>query len=434
MMAMRAWGVVGLLGSALLGCGHKELAAPTRVESRAGAVELPAPYATDSVRRFSKVVGWPEDKAPVAEGFTVKRFATDLISPRNLYVTPNGDVLVAEANTELGGVKRLGAKLIGYAGSSRMDPSANRITLLRDADHDGVPETRTVFLAGLHQPFGMLVLGDFFYVANTDGLWRYPYRAGDTALTGAGQKLMDLPAGGYNNHWTRNLVAHPDGTKIYVTVGSGSNVGEHGLDNEVRRANVLEINPDGSGERVFASGLRNPVGIRFAPGSRVLWTAVNERDELGDELVPDYLTQVEEGAFYGWPFSYWGAHVDPRVKEQDAERVKGARVPDVSLGAHTASLGLAFGEGTMFPERLRQGAFIGQHGSWNRSKLAGYQVAFVPFTNGQPSQAPEPFLTGFVKDLDEREVYGRPVGVSFLPDGSLLVADDAGNIVWRVSR
>ncbi|OJH42871.1 L-sorbosone dehydrogenase [Cystobacter ferrugineus] len=431
---MRTWGLVGLLGSGLLGCTHKEVAPPERVESRTGTVELPAPYATDSVLRFSKVVGWPEDKAPVAEGFTVKRFATGLVSPRNLYVTPTGDVLVAEANTELSGVKKLGAKLIGYAASSRVEPSANRITLLRDADHDGVPESRTVFLSGLNQPFGMLVLGDFFYVANTDALWRYPYRPGDTTITGKGEKLLDLPAGGYNNHWTRNLVAHPDGTKIYVTVGSGSNVGEHGLAHEARRATVLEINPDGSGERVYASGLRNPVGLRFAPGSHVLWTAVNERDELGDELVPDYLTHLEEGAFYGWPFSYWGAHVDPRVKEQDPERVKQARVPDVALGAHTASLGLAFGEGTMFPERFRQGAFIGQHGSWNRSKLAGYQVVFVPFANGQPTQPPEPFLTGFIKDADEREVHGRPVGVTFLPDGSLLVADDAGNIVWRVSR
>jgi glucose/arabinose dehydrogenase len=428
MNAMRAWGIAGLMGSGLLGCTHTETAPPARVVTRTETVELPAPHATGSVRHFSKVVGWPEGQGPVAEGFTVSRFATGLVSPRNLYVTPNGDVLVAEANTEIRGVMKLGAKLIGYAASSRIEPGANRVTLLRDADHDGVPETRTEFLSG------MLVLDGFFYVANTDALWRYPYRPGDTTVTGPGEKLLELPAGGYNNHWTRNLVASPDGKKIYVTVGSGSNVGEHGLANEVRRANVLEINPDGSGERVYASGLRNPVGLRFAPGTNVLWTAVNERDELGDELVPDYLTHVEDGAFYGWPFSYWGAHVDLRVKEQQPERVKQARVPDVSMGAHTASLGLAFAEGTMFPERWRGGAFIGQHGSWNRSKLSGYQVAFVPFANGQPTAASEPFLTGFIKDGDEREVHGRPVGVTFLPDGSLLVADDAGNTVWRVSR
>jgi glucose/arabinose dehydrogenase len=424
---------MGLLGSLVLGCTPKPSRPPDQVTARTGPVELPAPYATDSVRQFSKVQGWPEDKSPVAAGFTVKRFATGLVNPRNLYVAPNGDVLVAEANTEIHGVKKLGAKLIGYAASSRIEPSANRITLLRDADRDGVPETRSVFLSGLNQPFGMLVLGDFFYVANTDALWRYPYKPGDTTLTGQGQKLLELPAGGYNNHWTRNLLAHPDGTKIYVTVGSGSNVGEHGLEHELRRANVLEVNPDGTGERIYASGLRNPVGMGFAPGTRVLWTAVNERDELGDELVPDYLTHVEDGAFYGWPFSYWGTVMDPRVKEPAPEAAKHAQVPDVPLGAHTASLGLAFNEGTLFPERFRQGAFIGQHGSWNRSKLSGYQVVFVPFANGQPTAPPEPFLTGFIQDEARREVYGRPVGVAFLQDGSLLVADDAGNTVWRVS-
>jgi glucose/arabinose dehydrogenase len=434
MNGMRALGAVGLLGSGVLGCTQRAPMPADQVTVRTGMVELPAPYATDSVRQFSKVLGWPEDKSPVAEGFTVKRFATGLVNPRNLYVTPNGDVLVAEANTEIHGVKKLGAKLIGYAASSRIEPSANRITLLRDADHDGVPETRSVFLQGLNQPFGMLVLGDFFYVANTDGLWRYPYRPGDTTLTGQGQKLLGLPAGGYNNHWTRNLLAHPDGTKLYVTVGSGSNVGEHGLANELRRANVLELQPDGSGERIYASGLRNPVGLRFAPGTHVLWTTVNERDELGDELVPDYLTHLEDGAFYGWPFSYWGTHLDPRVKEPAPAGLKQAQVPDVPLGSHTASLGLAFNEGTLFPGRFRNGAFIGQHGSWNRSKLSGYQVVFVPFSNGQPTAPPEPFLTGFIKDEARREVYGRPVGVAFLPDGSLLVADDAGNTVWRVSR
>ena len=400
----------------------------------ASAPDLPPPNATPSVRNFSKAIGWPAGKTPVAPpGFSVSVYARELVNPRNVYVAPNGDIFVAEANTEVKGVKRVAAKAMGYADAQRIDDSANRITLLRDANHDGVPELKQVFLTQLNQPFGMLVLGGYFYVGNTDGLWRYPYKAGDTSISAKGEKILDLPAGGYNNHWTRNLIARPDGKKLFVTVGSGSNVAEHGLQNEVRRANVLEINPDGTGERIYASGLRNPVGLGFAPVTHVLWTAVNERDELGDELVPDYITGLQEGGFYGWPYSYYGAHVDARVKDQAPDLVKRALIPDVPMGAHTASLGLAFNTGTSFPAKYQGGAFVGQHGSWNRSVLSGYQVAFVPFTAGKPAGKPEPFLTGFIANLESRQVYGRPVGVTFLGDGSLLVADDVGNTVWRVS-
>lgn len=404
------------------------------LSTKTETINLPEPYATKSVRNFSKVVGWPQNKTPVApNGFTVTRFAEGLVSPRNIYVAPNGDILVAEANTEMSAPKRLAAKLTGYGKAQRVDPSANQIMLFRDTNKDGIPDTQSVFLSDLNQPFGMLIIGNYFYVANTDGLWRFPYTEGDTAIKKLGQKILDLPAGGYNNHWTRNLLANSDNTKIYISVGSGSNVAEHGIENEVRRANILEINPDGSAERIYASGLRNPVGLGWAPGTNLLWTAVNERDELGDELVPDYLTSVKEGGFYGWPYSYFGQHVDDRVKEQKPDLVNKTIVPDVPLGAHTASLGLAFYTQNQFPAKYRNGAFIGQHGSWNRSQLSGYKVAFVPFANGKPAGAPEDFLTGFITGTAENEVYGRPVGVAVAQDGALLVADDAGNIVWRVS-
>jgi glucose/arabinose dehydrogenase len=262
---------------------------------------------------------------------------------------------------------------------------------------------------------------------------RFAYKPGQTKITGPGQKILDLPAKGYNNHWTRNLLASPDGSKIYVSVGSSSNVGENGMEHEQRRANILEINPDGTGEKVYASGLRNPVGMDWAPGTRTLWTAVNERDELGDDLVPDYLTSVQPGAFYGWPYAYFGPQEDPRRKGERPDLVKKSVVPDVPLGPHTASLGLAFYKGQAFPGKYQQGAFIGQHGSWNRSEFSGYKVVFVPFQNGKPAGNMEDFVTGFIANAANKEVYGRPVGVTTLPDGSLLVLDDAGNKVWRVA-
>lgn len=409
-----------LAGSILLSCNNNgkkkvgESGADTvqaEVETAVDSLSLPAPFATESAEKRPDVAGWKEGQTPKAPaGFVVTRYADKLDNPRWSYVAPNGDVFVAESGTK---------------------KSADRITLLRDVNKDGIPEMREIFIEKLKQPLGMLVLKNYFYVANTNGIVRYPYKTGDTKITGKGQQILELPAGGYNNHWTRNLLPNTDGSKIYVSVGSGSNVAEHGMDNEKRRANILEINPDGTGERIYASGLRNPVGMDWAPGTNVLWTAVNERDKLGDELVPDYLTSVKEGGFYGWPYSYFGQHPDPRMKGEGKELVAKAIVPDVSLGAHTASLGLAFYKMKEFPEKYHQGAFIGQHGSWNRSKISGYKVVFVPFKNGKPSGKPEDFLTGFIESEDK--VYGRPVGIAVLDDGSLLVNDDAGNMIWRVS-
>ncbi|MBB5351594.1 hypothetical protein HNR46_001831 [Haloferula luteola] len=387
---------------------------PVTVKTAVGDLTLPPPYQTASARNSTRQVAWPEGVTPTApEGFKVTRFADALKHPRWAYVGPNGDVFVAESNTR---------------------GSADRITLLRDQDGDGVPEERMGFVEGLNQPFGMLILGGRFYVANTGELLSFPYSEGSTELKGKGEKVLDLPAGGYNNHWTRNLLASKDGKRIYITVGSGSNVGENGMDDEERRAAILEVRPDGSGERVYASGLRNPVGLDIQPVTGELWTAVNERDDLGDDLVPDYVTSVKEGGWYGWPYSYYGSLKDPRWSHlPHEEKVSSAIVPDVPLGSHTASLGLAFYTGTSFPEKFHGGAFVGQHGSWNRSKLAGYKVVFVPFDGqGRPGQ-PEDFLTGFIADEGASQVYGRPVGVSLLPDGSLLVCDDDAGIVWRVA-
>ena len=394
---------------------------------------LPNPYETKSVKNFSKVIGWPGNKTPTAPtGFKVTKFADGLQNPRWIYVTPNGDVLVAEANTVSKGIKKVTDKISGKAESQNTGESANRITLLRDSNNDGTPELKQVLLFGLNQPFGMLVVGNSLYVANTDGIMQYPYQPGQTQIKSDGKKIVDLPAGGYNNHWTRNIIANPDTTKIFISVGSGSNIAEHGMENEVRRANILEINPDGSGERVIASGLRNPVGMGIAPGTNELWTVVNERDELGDNLVPDYLTKVKDGGFYGWPYAYYGPNEDPRLKGQQPELVKQTLVPDMSMGAHTASLGLAFYNQKAFPATYHRGVFITQHGSWNRSQLSGYKVVFVPFQNGKPSGDPEDFLTGFIADTSKSEVYGRPVGIAVLPGGALLVTDDASNIIWKI--
>jgi glucose/arabinose dehydrogenase len=304
---------------------------------------------------------------------------------------------------------------------------------MRDENKDGIYEVREEFLSQLNRPFGMLIMGNYFYVANTDALLRYPYTVGEKVIKSKGEKILDLPAGGYNNHWTRNIIASADGKKILISVGSGSNVGENGMDKEERRANILEVDPNGKGERIFATGLRNPVGMDFEPTTHTLWTAVNERDELGDDLVPDYITSVKEGGFYGWPYSYFGQHEDPRLKGQRPDLVKKAIVPDIPVGSHTASLGLAFYKAKAFPEKYRNGVFVAQHGSWNRSVLSGYKVLFVPFKNGKASGIPEDFLTGFIADPAKSKVYGRPVCVVVLPDGSLLVSDDASNTLWQIS-
>ncbi len=396
--------------------------------------ELAQPKATPSAVNFPKIIGWNEGRQPTApSGFQVTLFADSLEYPRWLYVLPNGDVLVAEARTQ--GTARVPPQLrklleqSGYFG-----PSANRISRLRDQDGDGRAETRETFLDGLNQPFGMLALGKWFYVANTDALMRFPYDSAKASVTGAGKKILDLPAGGYNNHWTRNVIASPDGSKLYVSVGSATNVDDEKIDRkDPRRAAILEINPDGSGMQVFAAGLRNPNGMDWHPQTGALWTVVNERDELGDELVPDYLTSVKQGAFYGWPFAYWGSNVDPRRKGERPDLVKQAIAPDFAVGAHTATLGLTFGDGLSFPDRFRTGAFIGQHGSWNRSSFVGYRVGFVPFDGGQPTGRLEEFLTGFIADSSGAEVWGRPVGLAAARDGALLVADDAGDRIWRVA-
>jgi len=403
-------------------------------DSAAAAIELPAPDTNASKNSFSKVIGWPAGKTPVApEGFTVTAFASKIKSPRSIYIAPNGDIFVALSNSERDLKETIANKVTGKAKSEVGGESANTVLLFRDKNNDGKFELQSQFLTGLNQPYGMLIIGDSFYVANTDGLMQYPYKTGDTKITAKGKKIVSLPAGGYNNHWTRNLIANANNSKIFISVGSGSNVGENGMENELRRANILEVNPDGTGERIFASGLRNPVGLDWAPGTNVLWTAVNERDGLGDDLVPDYITSVKEGAFYGWPYSYYGQHEDPRMKGQKPELVKSAIAPDLAVGSHTASLGLAFYTGDKFPAKYKNGAFIGQHGSWNRSKLSGYKVAFVPFSNGKPAGKMEDFLSGFIANADKSEVYGRPVDVAVAKDGSILVADDVSSTIWRVA-
>jgi glucose/arabinose dehydrogenase len=376
---------------------------------------LPEPYATPSTKKNSKVIGWPEGKTPVApEGFTVTKYADKLNSPRWFCLTPNGDVLVSESQTN-------------------KKKSANDIILFRDTDGDGLPDLKKTFMKDLNQPLGMLVWKEWFYVGNTDGIYRYPYKTGQEEISAKGEKILDLTPDGYNNHWTRNIIANAEGTKFYVSTGSGSNNAEHGMESEYRRACILEINPDGSGERVFAGGLRNPIGTAFEPTTKKLWCVVNERDGLGDDLVPDFFTHVEDGGFYGWPYAYFGPNEDPRLKGQRPDLVAKTIKPDISMGAHSSCLGLAFYTMKQFPKRYLGGAFIGQHGSWNRSAFAGYKVSFVPFDKGKPSGPPEAFLTGFIANEETNEVYGRPVGVFVLPDGSMLVADDAANSIWRVT-
>jgi glucose/arabinose dehydrogenase len=380
--------------------------------------------------------GWPAGTKPSpSESLQVNAFATDLVHPRWIYVLPNGDVLVAETNApprpEDGkGIKGFVMKrVIKRAGAAV--PSANRITLLRDADGDGVAETHTAFLEGLNSPFGMVLVGNDLYVANTNAVVRFPYVQGETRITKPGTRVVELPAGPLNHHWTKNVIANRDGSKLYATVGSNSNVAENGMDKEEGRAAIWEIDAKNGSHRIFASGLRNPNGLGWEPASGALWTVVNERDELGSDLVPDYLTSVKDGAFYGWPYSYFGEHVDERVKPQRPDLVVKAVPPDYALGSHVAPLGLTFAEGNALPPRFANGAFVGEHGSWNRRPPAGYQVVFVPFAGGKPSGLPLPVLTEFLSP--DGKAYGRPVGVAIDKRGALLVADDVGNVIWRVS-
>jgi glucose/arabinose dehydrogenase len=398
---------------------------------------LPAPNPTLlPTVNIAPATGWPAGGTPhAAAGLAVRAFATDLKHPRWLYVLPNGDVLVAESNAppkpEDGkGIKGWVMKLVMKRAGAGV-PSANRITLLRDANGDGIVETRTVFLQGLNSPFGMALVGNDLYVANTDSLMRFPYRNGATSISAAGVKVTDLPAGPINHHWTKNVIASPDGSRLYVTVGSNSNVGENGMENEINRAAILEVDPATGHSRLFASGLRNPNGLAWQPQSGALWTTVNERDEIGNDLVPDYMTSVKDGAFYGWPYSYYGQHVDTRATPPRPDLVAKAIAPDYALGSHTASLGLAFYQAGLLPKHYVNGAFVGQHGSWNRKPRSGYKVIFVPFSNGQPAGKPEDVLTGFLSQ--DGNALGRPVGVAVDHAGALLVADDVGNIIWRVT-
>jgi glucose/arabinose dehydrogenase len=381
----------------------------------------------------AKVARWTSGEQPTAPvGFTVTRFAEGLDHPRWLHVLPNGDVLAAESASEAGkpkGIKDWIAQLIQKrAGAEQKSP--NQIILLRDADGDGVAEMKTVFAQGVKRPFGMALVGSTLYVAADDAIVSFPYADGQTLEQGAGTKVFDLPGGPINHHWTKNIIASPDRTKLYATVGSNSNAGENGIPAEAGRAEIMQFAlPAGPG-RAFATGLRNPNGMDFEPVTGVLWTAANERDELGPDLVPDYMTSVRDGAFYGWPYSYYGQNVDARVKPQRPDLVATAMAPDYALGPHTASLGLAFYKADLFPAPYRGGAFVGQHGSWNRKPLNGYRVVFIPFASGKPMGRPEVFLTGFLNDKGEAR--GRPVGVAVDKRGGLLVADDVGNVVWRV--
>jgi len=381
-------------------------------------------------------VGWHGDSHPrAAPGTAVAPFARDLDHPRWLYVLPNGDVLVAETNAPVRPLENRGLRAWFMRRVMRQTgggvPSADRITLLRDTDGDGAADVRTPFLQDLTSPFGMVLVGNTLYVANTDAIVGFPYTEGATSITAPGTRVVELPAGPRNHHWTKNVVASPDGRRLYVAVGSNSNAAEHGMEEEVERAAIWEVDLATGAHRVFASGLRNPVGMGWEPETGALWTSVNERDELGSDLVPDYMTSVRDGGFYGWPYSYYGDHVDTRVEPPRPDLVATALVPDYALGPHTASLGLAFTQGNTLPPRFQQGAFVGQHGSWNRQPLSGYRVIFVPFLNGAPAGEPLEVLTDFV--TDDGNARGRPVGVAMDATGALLVADDVGNVVWRVT-
>jgi glucose/arabinose dehydrogenase len=427
---------IGALALPLAACNDPQDTA-TVAQSYGPSPTLPQPeHSWIPTVDIASVSRWAEGAKPVAaSGMTVNAFATGLEHPRTVYVLPNGDVLVAESNAPpkpddgkgiKGFIYRQAQK---YAGAGV--PSANRITLLRDADGDGVAETRSVFISGLNSPFGMVLVGNDFYVADTDAIIKFPYTPGETKISAPGVKLADLPAGTINHHWTKDITASPDGSKLYVTVGSNSNVGENGVEAEKNRAAVLEVDRASGEWRVFASGLRNPNGPSGNPVTGELWVVVNERDELGNDLVPDYMTSVKSGAFYGWPYSYFGDHVDTRVEPRRPDLVQKAMAPDYALGAHTASLGLTFNTGKLFPPEMADGAFIGQHGSWNRKPRAGYKVIFVPFKDGKPAGPPQDVLTGFLNDKGEAQ--GRPVGVRIDKHGALLVADDVGNTIWRVT-
>ena len=439
--ASHGWLSLGVGVALLGGCGS-----PSRQAPEAGygpRPHLPEPESSlIPTVNTAKAVGWRGEATPIAApGTRVAAFARDLDHPRWMHVLPNGDVLVAESNApaktpeteekEDGGIKALVMKQQKKK-SGAATPSANRITLLRDHDGDGIPEIRTVFLSGLNSPFGMALIGSDFYVACADALMKFTYTPDATTITVPGTKIVDLPGQPFNHHWTKSLIASRDGSKLYVGVGSNSNVGEKGMQYEEGRAAIWEIDVRTGAHRLFATGLRNPVGMAWEPTTETLWTAVNERDELGNDLVPDYMTSVQDGGFYGWPYSYFGQHVDPRPEPKRPDLVARAITPDYALGSHTASLGLAWSQHTTLPAPYRSGMFIGQHGSWNREPRSGYCVIFIPFDHGRPVGGPMTVLGGFINEETD-EAFGRPVGVTIDRRGALLVADDVGNVVWRVT-
>jgi len=425
--------VVLVVAGAVAACGER---ATQPLEAGIGsspALPPPNPTLLPTIS-IAPATHWPADATPTAApGLQVVALARGLDHPRWLAVLPNNDVLVAETNgpdrpDDGAGVRGLVQRVIMSRAGADV-PSANRITLLHDDGHGGVE--RHVFLKGLNSPFGMALVGRDLYVADTDALMKFPYQPGDTEITAPGSKVCDLPGGPVNHHWTKNVVASADGKTLYVSVGSNSNVAENGLAAEEGRAAVWQVDARTGAHRIFASGLRNPVGMSWQPQTGALWVAVNERDEIGSDLVPDYMTAVHDGASYGWPFSYYGQHVDVRARPQNPELVARAIPPDYALGAHTASLGLAFSKAGSLPAALTQGAFIGQHGSWNRTPKSGYRVIFVPFLDGHPAGKPVEVLTGFLNGAGQAQ--GRPVGVVLDQNGALLVADDVGNTVWKVT-
>jgi len=399
--------------------------------------QLPAPSrALLPGVNVSKVIGWSPGETPtVPQGFKIEAIATGLSNPRNVLALPNGDLLVVESQKNgKEPIERPKRKIMDWVeakahGGSGNGPS-NRILLLRDTNGDGKPDAQSVLIDKLNAPFGIALVGDQLYIADTDAILRYPYKVGDTKVGGDATKVCDLPAGAINHHWTKSLAASADGSKLYVGVGSNSNILERGTSAEMNRADILEVDPRTGAFSVFAHGLRNPNGLTFYPGSDVLWTVVNERDELGPDLVPDYMTSVKRGAFYGWPYSYWGQNVDERVRPQRPDLVKAAIKPDYALSSHVAPLGLVFYTGSSFPAQFKGGAFIGEHGSWNRPERNGYKVVFIKFENGKPVGQPMDFVTDFLKGPNVR---GRPVGVAVDKTGALIVADDVGNTVWRVT-
>jgi glucose/arabinose dehydrogenase len=383
-----------------------------------------------------KEIGWKAGETPtVPAGLKIQAIATGLMHPRMVYTLPDGDILVVESNGPGSNKFRvkdyIQGKVKARGGSAAK--GANRITLLRDTNGDGVPDLKTVFLEHLNSPFGVVLVGNTLYVANTDGIVAYPYTAGATRITAAPLKLAELPAGEINHHWTKSLTASPDGSKLYVGVGSNSNITENGMDVEQGRAAIYEVDRLTGAKRIYASGVRNPTGLAFEPGTNKLFAIANERDEIGPDLVPDYLTAIREGGFYGWPYSYWGQHVDVRVHPQNPAAVAKAIRPDYALSSHVATLGIAFSAGETLSPTFASGAFIGEHGSWDRSPLNGYQVIFVPFVGGMPTGRPVPVVTGFL-GKDTGTVRGRPVGLTLDKTGALIIADDTGNTVWRVSR